>query len=254
MLGAQTGTSHAAQTAPLPWQVDNAVQLPAVHDPLAALDLLKTAGARVAFKRGEEIVAEGNAADYCYKVVSGSVRLVKLVADGRRQVCEFLVAGDFIGITADADHYFTAEATADSVLMRFPRRQVESLIATNPALAQYVHKLTSAGLQTIEAEAAKVLRRDATLAAALRGADDACARLLRAEEGELEAAAAAAQQLLGGPLRWAGGRVGWGGCWGWAGRGAATDANAGPDPLDVQRPAQAAAVCSRAGGLLLVLR
>lgn len=139
MIGAQTQTSRMQ---PRPIQ-----GTPLRSDPLAALDPLAAAGARIAVKRGEEIVAEGNAAEYCYKVVSGSVRLVKLVADGRRQVCEFLVAGDFIGLTADADHYFSAEATADSVLMRYPRRQVESLIASTPALAQHVHKLTTTGLQ-----------------------------------------------------------------------------------------------------------
>ena len=137
MMGSHIETNRAAHV----------VATRSVQDPLAALDPLKAAGARLAVKRGEEIVGEGNAADYCYKVVSGSVRLVKLVADGRRQVCEFLVAGDFIGLTADADHYFTAEATADSVLMRYPRRQVESLIASNPTLAQHVHKLTTSGLQ-----------------------------------------------------------------------------------------------------------
>ena len=119
----------------------------AARDPLAALDPLASAGASIAIKRGDEIVTEGDAAEYCYKVVSGNVRLVKLVADGRRQVCEFLVPGDFIGLTAEADHYFTAEATADSVLMRYPRRQVESLIAATPSLAQHIHKLTATGLQ-----------------------------------------------------------------------------------------------------------
>jgi CRP-like cAMP-binding protein len=146
MLGAHAGYSRPASPAPLARSFDTAVQRPA-QDPLAALAPLHNAGTHVTVKRGAEIVAEGGPADYCYKLVSGSVRLVKLVADGRRQVCEFLVAGDFIGLTADADHYFTAEATADSVLMRFPRRQVEGLISTTPALAQYVHKLTTTGLQ-----------------------------------------------------------------------------------------------------------
>lgn len=138
MIGIQTQTSRV----PAPPRV-----VPGVRDPLAALDPLAAAGSRMSVRRGEEIVAEGNAAEYCYKIVSGSVRLVKLVADGRRQVCEFLMPGDFIGLTAEADHYFTAEATADSVLMRYSRRQVESVIAATPALAQHVHKLTTTGLQ-----------------------------------------------------------------------------------------------------------
>ncbi len=56
----------------------------AARDPLAALDPLASAGASIAIKRGDEIVTEGDAAEYCYKVVSGNVRLVKLVAELER--------------------------------------------------------------------------------------------------------------------------------------------------------------------------
>jgi CRP-like cAMP-binding protein len=97
--------------------------------------------------RGQEIIAEGAAAESCFRVVSGSVRLVKLMADGRRQVCEFLVPGDFIGLEAREQNYFSAEAVTETVLVRYPRRQVETLIATTPALAQHVHAMTSAVLQ-----------------------------------------------------------------------------------------------------------
>ena len=112
--------------------------------PLAALAGL---GAQVTVARGHEITAEGASAEYCFRVVSGSVRLVKLMADGRRQVCEFLVPGDFIGLEAREHNYFSAEAVTETVLVRYPRRQVEALIAATPALAQHVHALTSTVLQ-----------------------------------------------------------------------------------------------------------
>ena len=42
-------------------------------------------------ERDEEIVTQGEAAGYCYLIVSGCVRTVKLMEDGRRQVGEVLV-------------------------------------------------------------------------------------------------------------------------------------------------------------------
>ena len=61
------------------------------------LQALETLGQQITVRRGKEIYAEGALADHCYKIVSGSVRLVKLMADGHRQICEFLVAGDLLG-------------------------------------------------------------------------------------------------------------------------------------------------------------
>ena len=134
-IEARAGRSEEKQTRTLAAQ----------PDALAAT--LQAHGTRLSFARGQEILAEGSDAAHCYQVISGSVRLVKLMADGKRQVCEFLVAGDFIGLEAQEQYYFTAEAVANSVVMRYPRRQVEALMASHPSLAQYVHKLTANGLQ-----------------------------------------------------------------------------------------------------------
>lgn len=137
MLAPQAGTVHKITAR----AVEPAAPLPS---PLAALAAL---GTQITVARGHEITAEGASADYCFRVVSGSVRLVKLMADGRRQVCEFLVAGDFIGLEARDQNYFSAEAVSETVLVRYPRRQVETMIAATPALAQHVHALTSTVLQ-----------------------------------------------------------------------------------------------------------
>jgi len=111
------------------------------------LDVLDAEGTRMVVKRGQEIYAEGHATNFCYKLVSGSVRLVKLMSDGQRQICEFLVAGDLLGFELQDEHYFSAEATTESVLIRYSRRSAERLINEDPAAARFVRKLTSTSLQ-----------------------------------------------------------------------------------------------------------
>jgi CRP-like cAMP-binding protein len=76
--------------------------------------------------RDEEIVAQGDPAGYCYLVVSGCVRTVKLMEDGRRQIGEFLFPGDLFGWEALDEHDFAAEAVTSVTLRRYPRRNLEA--------------------------------------------------------------------------------------------------------------------------------
>lgn len=112
-----------------------------------AFDLLAGHGTRIAVKRGQEIFAEGDTAESCYRVIEGSIRLVKLMVDGRRQVCEFLKAGDLLGFETDDEYYFSAEAVSDCTLVRYSRRAVETLLAENKLFARHVRKVTARGLQ-----------------------------------------------------------------------------------------------------------
>jgi CRP-like cAMP-binding protein len=134
MSTAQAGTIRKFE-APVADHARNGITSPLA--PLAGL------GTQVTVKRGQEIIAEGMTSESCYRIVSGSVRLVKLMADGRRQVCEFLVPGDFIGLENQQQNYFSAEAVAETVLVRYPLRQVEALIASTPALARHMRAVTS---------------------------------------------------------------------------------------------------------------
>jgi CRP-like cAMP-binding protein len=111
------------------------------------LDALNKEGTRLTVKRGQEIYAEGDDAGYCYKLLSGSVRLVKLMSNGERQICEFLVPGDLMGFEPQDEHYFSSEAVTDAVLIRYTRRAAERLINDDPAAARFVRNLTSSSLQ-----------------------------------------------------------------------------------------------------------
>lgn len=91
----------------------------------------------------EEIVGQGEPADFCYLVQSGCVRTVKLMEDGRRQVGEFLFPGDLFGWDALEEHDFGAEAVTAAALRRYPRRLLEALAERDRDLAQRLRTLTA---------------------------------------------------------------------------------------------------------------
>src|SRR5262249_28962459 len=71
-----------------------------------------------------------------YKVVSGTVRICKLLADGRRHVAEFCCAGDCFGIDNASERPYSAEAVDDVIVMRYRRSATEQLVDQNPAVAR----------------------------------------------------------------------------------------------------------------------
>ena len=103
---------------------------------LDALMALERIGTRLSFARNDEIYAEGGGAGIWYKVVSGTVRICKLLADGRRHIAEFCFSGDCFGIDTAGGRRYSAEAVDDAVVMRYQRRATEQLVDRNPALAR----------------------------------------------------------------------------------------------------------------------
>ena len=103
---------------------------------LDALLALERIGTRLSFSRNAEIYAEGGDADFWYKVVSGTVRICKLLADGRRHIAEFRSGGDCFGIDNASERLYSAEAVDDVIVMRYRRRATEQLVDHNPALSR----------------------------------------------------------------------------------------------------------------------
>jgi CRP-like cAMP-binding protein len=109
---------------------------------LDALIALERIGTRRSFARDGEIYAEGDAADCWYKVVSGTVRICKLLADGRRHIAEFCFAGDYFGLPPAGSRVFSAEAVGEVVVMRYPQRAADRLIDEDPRLARRLCEMT----------------------------------------------------------------------------------------------------------------
>ncbi|MBL6936989.1 MAG: helix-turn-helix domain-containing protein [Alphaproteobacteria bacterium] len=95
---------------------------------------LANMGSVTNFDRNATIFHEGDAADYSYKVVAGAIRLSKMMSDGRRQVAEFALSGDFIGLNWLDEHAMTAEALTDVTLIAYTRGRLERLGDENQAI------------------------------------------------------------------------------------------------------------------------
>jgi CRP-like cAMP-binding protein len=79
------------------------------------------------YARNNTIFSEGEDAEYSYRVVSGAVRLSKMMPDGRRQIAQFALPGDFFGINWLQDHALTAEALTEVTLICYGRARLERL-------------------------------------------------------------------------------------------------------------------------------
>ena len=112
------------------------------------LNLLEQFGTTVTFQREQEIYGQGDSADYCWRILSGCVRTVKLMEDGRRQVGEFLVEGNMFGLDDLGTHDFAAEAVMETKLRRYPRRMVEALAESHSGLARRLRQMTLANLRS----------------------------------------------------------------------------------------------------------
>jgi CRP/FNR family transcriptional regulator, anaerobic regulatory protein len=83
---------------------------------------------------GATVISESDPATDLFNVVRGTVKLFKLLPDGRRQITGFLFPGDFLGIALNDTYAYSAEAIEDLRLCRFPRKKLETLLVELPRL------------------------------------------------------------------------------------------------------------------------
>lgn len=118
----------------------------------AAIDFIgsmKLTGAPVCFSRNEVIYSENRPADHVYKVVSGCVRIYKVLTDGRRRIEAFYLPGDVFGLEMDDEHHFSAEAIADSTILVVKRSALMSLANADGDVARRLWTFTARELQRV---------------------------------------------------------------------------------------------------------
>lgn len=135
----QFGTSGFTDGFDRLGSADTAIAQSGQLDVLVALERI---GSRRSFVRDEEIYAEDDPSDSWYKVVSGTVRISKLLADGRRHIAEFCFGGDCFGLDNVSERLFSAEAVGEVIVMRYARRATDRLIDKNPQLARGLCDMT----------------------------------------------------------------------------------------------------------------
>jgi CRP/FNR family transcriptional regulator, nitrogen fixation regulation protein len=148
MSQTQARMAEARPSAARAWWLPADVPAPrAPSQPAAVLDPIDRLGTRRTVRRGQEIYGAGDLAGHCYRIVSGSVRMVGLDNEGRRQIADFLLPGDLFGLDALGTHHLSAEAVTDTVVMCCPRRAVEALAEQDGALARRLRDFTLQSLR-----------------------------------------------------------------------------------------------------------
>jgi CRP/FNR family transcriptional regulator, nitrogen fixation regulation protein len=111
---------------------------------------MRLMGAVISYPRDTEIFGENEPADYVYKVISGSVRTYKILADGRRQIAGFHLPGDIFGSQLAEVHTLSAEAVADAKVLVVKRSALTALAGRDAAVARELFSLTSRELRRMQ--------------------------------------------------------------------------------------------------------
>lgn len=122
------------------------------------------------FKRGESVVhagapvvQEGAASPYLFTILEGWAFRFKTLPDGRRQILNFALPGDLIGLQTSVfqmmDH--GVEALTPMVLCVFPRDQFSSLFTQQPSLAFDVTWMCARHERLLDGQLVTVGRRNA---------------------------------------------------------------------------------------------
>jgi CRP/FNR family transcriptional regulator len=130
------------------------------------------------FESGAALIREGDPANHVFNITSGSVRVYKLLSDGRRQITGFLFAGDFLGLATGDTYVFTAEAIEPMTACRFWKLDFRTLIRDVPALEAALldranHELIAARNQMLLLGRKTALERIATFLLDLPSLDPA---------------------------------------------------------------------------------
>ena len=97
---------------------------------------------------GTTLARAGEPRAYVYTVTEGALRLVRTLADGRRQVNGFVLPGDYLGLSGSDHHRYDIEAIADSRVCRVPTTQMRDLRQRYPHLER---KLLQRACQELDA-------------------------------------------------------------------------------------------------------
>ncbi|WP_431857693.1 Crp/Fnr family transcriptional regulator [Azospirillum sp.] len=92
---------------------------------------------------GLPVIHEGEHADAVYTVMSGMLKLFKMLPDGRQQITGFASAGDMIGLSYGDSFAYTAETITAATVCRFPRTGLSTMMARHPHLQGRLLAMTS---------------------------------------------------------------------------------------------------------------
>ncbi len=99
------------------------------------------------FEPGESIIHQDETSQLFAIIVSGVVKLTRLLPDGRQQIVGFLSSADLLGNLFSVDSHDEVECVTDVELCCFRRAQFEAVLRQHPELE---HRLLQKSLKDVD--------------------------------------------------------------------------------------------------------
>lgn len=130
-------------------------------DELAFISQFKTG--ELSIDRGATVLVEGNHSAHLYTALSGWGFRYKLLSDGRRQILNYVMPGDLIGLQGSLMEAMShsVEALSPMLLCVFERDQLHELYRRHPGLGYDITWLASREEQMLDENLLSIGRRTA---------------------------------------------------------------------------------------------
>ena len=122
----------------------------------------KSLGRTVGLAPGEALFHEGDPATRVFTLTRGTIKLYRLLPDGRRHVTGFLHAGDFLGIGVGPEHIVSAEALEEVQLCWFPRNRFDNFIEQYVAMERSLYRAAADELAAAQEQMLLLARKTAS--------------------------------------------------------------------------------------------
>ncbi len=113
----------------------------AVEDPY--LEQLAALVTTIELAPHDTMVTEGDPAGHYFNITYGTVKIYKLLPDGRQQIIGFSFAGDFVGLSVRENYAYSVEALTPARACRFDRKRLEGLLTKFPKIEHQLRSQTS---------------------------------------------------------------------------------------------------------------
>lgn len=103
------------------------------------LSELSRHSSRRKIEAGSELIGQGETISSYANILSGVIKLSKVMPDGRQQIVGLQFAPDFLGRPFMDESKMTAEAATDTEICTFPRSVVDRIVEDSPGMERKLH-------------------------------------------------------------------------------------------------------------------
>ena len=122
---------------------------------------LRQIGKQIKVSPGQTLFFEGDEVQRVFMISEGALKLFALLGDGRRQVTGFMFPGDFLGISIEDEHAFSAEALEQVELWSFSRKHFGEFCERNPRVERELFHLAAHELAAAQQQMVLLGRKNA---------------------------------------------------------------------------------------------